>query len=293
MRIAYPSALNVESQLERIIKALQNIDESNLASSINFTNVTLVTGGVPLFIGDLLPSLDGTYDLGGSLFEWQDLRIDGLAYIDGFGEDTDMGDFDIHSIDGLYGYDDNVFIDMGTDGRIIIQADGAGTPFSTPDIDITGTSYFDDDIGLLLDKKIMFGDTGVYILSDDDGHLDLTADVSIDLNGYTIINGRVNFTESQVIKRTATAVSYSTLTTDYLIGVTNTDAARTVTLESDAAAIAGFVYRIKDESGGAGTNNITIATEGGETIDGAATFVLNSDHESITVYSDGTNWNVV
>jgi hypothetical protein len=95
-----------------------------------------------------------------------------------------MGDFDIHSLDGLYGFDDSVFIDMGADGRIIIQADGAGTPFSTPDIDITGTTYFDDDMGLLLDKKILFGDTAVYILSDDDGYLDLVADTGIRITNY-------------------------------------------------------------------------------------------------------------
>jgi len=34
-----------------------------------------------------------------------------------------------------------------------------------------------------LDKQLRFGDAGVYIFSDDDGHLDLTADTSIDLNG--------------------------------------------------------------------------------------------------------------
>lgn len=129
------------------------------------------------------PGTDDKMDLGESAIQFKDLYLDGLAYIDGFGEDTDFGDFDVHSVDGLYGFDDLVFVDLGTDGRIIISADGSGTPFSTPDIDITGTTYFDDDSGFLLDKKIMFGDTGVYIFSDDDGRLDLTADTSIDLNG--------------------------------------------------------------------------------------------------------------
>ena len=130
------------------------------------------------------PSVDDAMDLGATTTQFKNLWLDGLAYIDGFGEDTDMGDFDIHSLDGLYGVDDDVFIDLGTDGRIIIQVNGAGTPFSTPDIDITGSVYFDDDIGIALDKKILFGDTGVYIFSDDDGYLDLVADTGIRVSNY-------------------------------------------------------------------------------------------------------------
>ena len=98
------------------------------------------------------------------------------------GANADFGDYDITSIDGLYGYDSGVSIDMGADGRIIISADGAGTAFSTPDIDITGSVYFDDDIGLALDKALQFGDANVFIESDDDGYLDLDADTGIRLN---------------------------------------------------------------------------------------------------------------
>ena len=32
--------------------------------------------------GDVKPSTDGTYDLGSSSYEWQDLHVDGTAYID-------------------------------------------------------------------------------------------------------------------------------------------------------------------------------------------------------------------
>ena len=69
------------------------------------------------------PSTDDAYDIGKSDSQFKDLYLDGLAYIDGFGEDTDMGDFDIHSIDGLYGVDDNVYIDMGVDGKVSVVAD--------------------------------------------------------------------------------------------------------------------------------------------------------------------------
>ena len=50
----------------------------------------------PTFAADTSPSADGTYDLGTSSAEWQDIYIDGVAYIDAVGEylasDTDSTD---------------------------------------------------------------------------------------------------------------------------------------------------------------------------------------------------------
>ncbi|MDV2504633.1 MAG: hypothetical protein RX318_11865, partial [bacterium] len=85
-----------------------------------------------------------------------------------------------------------------------------------------------------------------------------------------------------------TDASYSILTTDRVIGV-NRAGAVTVTLPS-AGAVAGRTYIVKDESGAAGTNNITVATEGSETIDGSATDVIDYDYDSRGYFSDGTNW---
>ena len=51
----------------------------------------------------------------------------------------------------------------------------------------------------------------------------------------------------------------------------------------------GRVYTIKDESGAAASNNITVATEGSETIDGSATDVLSDNYGSKSYYSDGSN----
>lgn len=74
-----------------------------------------------------------------------------------------------------------------------------------------------------------------------------------------------------------------------VVGVTSTSSARTVTVGTNLVKN-GRVITIKDESGGAGTNNITVATEGSENIDGASTYVMSADYESVTIYSDGTNW---
>lgn len=51
-----------------------------------------------------------------------------------------------------------------------------------------------------------------------------------------------------------------------------------------------FKITVKDESGLASTNNITISTEGSETIDGASTYTINNNYGSITFYSSGSNW---
>ena len=74
---------------------------------------------------------------------------------------------------------------------------------------------------------------------------------------------------------------------------TDTTAARTLTLSTSsitgATANSPWLFAVKDESGGAATNNITIDTEGSETIDGASSIVITADYGIATLYSNGTN----
>ena len=87
---------------------------------------------------------------------------------------------------------------------------------------------------------------------------------------------------------TVTAASYTAKAGDCVIGVNR---AGTVTITLPTAEVRnGRVYAVKDESGAAATNNITVATEGSENIDGAATDVIDVNYESKSYYSDGTNW---
>ena len=110
-----------------------------------------------------------------------------------------------------------------------------------------------------------------------DGNLELSPATNVFVNaGYRM-------------KRTATAVGMTAATTDYLIGVTSTAAARTITLPT-AVGSAGKTYIVKDESGAASVNNITLATTGGQTIDGAATIAIAANYGVARVYSDGANW---
>ena len=85
----------------------------------------------------------------------------------------------IQAIDTTY-----VKIEPTTDDNVDLGA----TAKQFRDLYIDGKAYIDgigENCLVDLDVKIMFGDADVYILSDDDGHLDLTADTSIDLNAPT------------------------------------------------------------------------------------------------------------
>jgi len=97
----------------------------------------------------------------------------------------------------------------------------------------------------------------------------------------------------RIVKRTfSTAGNYTVLTDDYIIAKTGiTGGGDTVTLPSGATN--GQVFVIKDESGNAGTDNITIATAGAETIDGAATRVISANYGTVTVYFNGSNYFII
>jgi hypothetical protein len=90
---------------------------------------------------------------------------------------------------------------------------------------------------------------------------------------------------------TVNAATYDLLITDDILNVTYTvtGAVTSLTLPT-AQTTAGRTIVIKDAGGNAATNNITIDTEGGENIDGSATYVINIDYDSASLYSDGSNW---
>lgn len=80
--------------------------------------------------------------------------------------------------------------------------------------------------------------------------------------------------------------------TDYYLGV-NSAAPVTLNLPDAAVAGSGKTMIIKDETGQAATNNITIDGFGAQLIDGQATYVISINYESVSIVSDGTNWSIV
>lgn len=106
------------------------------------------------------------------------------------------------------------------------------------------------------------------------------------------VNALNTATTGQYINRSASSTSYTVLTTDYVIAITSTSSAFTVTLLNTPLVNAVFV--IKDESGAAAINNITVTCANGTTtIDGNTTVAINTNYGSITVYYNGTSYFIV
>lgn len=81
------------------------------------------------------------------------------------------------------------------------------------------------------------------------------------------------------ITSTATDLTIATSTTNY-VRVTSTASARTITLPQCDGTTLGNEYTVKDASGLASVNNITIARVGTDLIDGATTNVMASNYLS-------------
>jgi|GEM_PF-2689749 hypothetical protein len=102
--------------------------------------------------------------------------------------------------------------------------------------------------------------------------------------------GVLNTVSGRVVKTTIPgAYPYTTLLTDDVIFV-DTSIARTINLI--ASPTTGTTYRIKDNVGTAGTNNITITPNAG-TIDGAASATINTNWGSVDIVYNATSWRIL
>ena len=149
--------------------------------------------------------------------------------------------------------------------RIKEQTTGGG-------ITVTGATTFSDNVtansNLTVKGNMSFGDASTDTLT---------------------VSGAATFSAGISVNRVSKNANYTATKTDTIIGVDCSGGAKTITLPT-AGTINGKVYIIKDESGDASSNNITVATEGSETIDGANTKTINSDYGVLRIYSDGTNY---
>lgn len=121
----------------------------------------------------------------------------------------------------------------------------------------------------------------------------LDSGVLIDGSNNMTISGRL-ITQSgrNIAVRVVTAAGAVTVaTSDYVVVVNKTSgAATTVNLPSSPST--GDCYIVKDGKGDAVTNNLTLTPASGN-IDGASTFVMKVNYESITVVYNGTQWNII
>jgi len=98
------------------------------------------------------------------------------------------------------------------------------------------------------------------------------------------------FKGGQRVHVVSKSANYTVQEGDYIIGVDTTSSAVTVTIPTALVRKAGYVLIIDDKGGNAGSNNITVATEGSEKIDGAASATISTDYASLALYTDGSNW---
>lgn len=96
-----------------------------------------------------------------------------------------------------------------------------------------------------------------------------------------------------VVNNTATTTSpYVVVSTDYIVSMNASGGAKIVHLPN--APTSGRVFVVKDVSGIAATNNITITTVGGVvTIDGATSYVMNVNYQSLMLVFNGTSYFVI
>ena len=84
---------------------------------------------------------------------------------------------------------------------------------------------------------------------------------------------------------------YTVLSTDYYLSCDVS--ADVLVIDLPDAGNAGRVVIVKDSGGDAATNNITVTTvTGTDTIDGATSFVMNTNYEAANFIDNGTSWEV-
>jgi len=136
----------------------------------------------------------------------------------------------------------------------------------------TSTTDLDDAIGALDATPTNYTAADVTIVAD---HL-AGIDTSIGTKGTATTNS---------------PLAGNTTATNNTRFLVDTTAVRTITLP---AAADNFLFEVKDVTGSANTNNITIARAAAEKIETvAANFIIDSDLSSTTFVSDGTDWFIV
>lgn len=110
-------------------------------------------------------------------------------------------------------------------------------------------------------------------------------------SGNNSFSGVTTWTGSlKVPVRTASSTTDNlSATTDYFVCADNSGGAATENLPASPGS--GLTFLIKDCSGSAATHSITITPNAGN-VDGASTFVMNTNYESVAVTYSGAQWSI-
>jgi len=124
-----------------------------------------------------------------------------------------------------------------------------------------------------------------------EANTNLADNVTQDISAQDVRDMIINTVDSYFNTNYSGINSATTTSGEGVIGV-DTGAAVTVTLGT-VDVVAGRIIVIKDVTGSAATNNITINTQAAQTIDGVSSIAINVDRGVVRVVSDGTNWHTV
>jgi len=143
------------------------------------------------------------------------------------------------------------------------------------------------------------GNTGAVVLSGNDLAADHTAvnytatNANIDghLSGIDSALGSVSGSKPTVTSASpSTDYTISTYTAIEEVYILNPSASINVNLPSASTVTSGYKYNIKNVSA---TASLTVDPNSTETIDGATTYTLNVQYQSLTIVSDGSNWHII
>ena len=134
------------------------------------------------FDSDLLPSTDGTYDLGSSTKEWQDLFIDGTANIDSLAADSAA----------IADLTDNRVVIAGTNGEL---EDSANLTFDGTTLAVTGNATVDN---VRIDGNEIDTTSGGLTLDSASGTT--TVDDNLTVNGTFTVLGTQSIINTETLK---------------------------------------------------------------------------------------------
>ena len=134
------------------------------------------------FDSDLLPSTDGTYDLGSSTKEWQDLFIDGTANIDSLAADSAA----------IADLTDNRVVIAGTNGEL---EDSANLTFDGTTLAVTGNATVDN---VRIDGNEIDTTSGGLTLDSNSGTV--TVDDNLTVNGTFTVLGTQSIINTETLK---------------------------------------------------------------------------------------------
>lgn len=174
----------------------------------------------------------------------------------------------------------------------------SGTLLSTPEAGAvefnTDTLYFTITTGTVRKKVALYDDssgaTGDLYYRDASG---VFTRLPVGTNGKTlrVSSGLPTWTDVDPTLTTSTKTSNYTITgTDVVIFADASSGNTTITLPA-ASSFSGYSFYVKRIDGS--VNTCQVARSGGDTIDGATTFSLDTQYFSVRVVSNGSNWYII